>query len=148
MNLDETLDQRVRNAYDDIHDLSQYSLRVTHRRDRASSRHMIVVPIAAVCAWSLLETRWELSPSDGSMLMLALAVAKLILLCSGVAAILDVPNARPLFVFLCGASLMAVASALPFEYTASRELFGLSLIECLLKAAVVGLYAFRRPQRR
>lgn len=146
MNIDEALDQRVRNAYDDIHDLSQYSSRATYRRDRASSRNTMVVPMAAVCAWSLLETRWELNPADGSMLMLALAVAKLILLCSGVAALLDVPKARPLFVFLCGASLMAVASALPFEYTVSRELFGLSLIECLLKAAVVGLYAFRRTQ--
>jgi len=96
--------------------------------------------IVLVCIWSLIETPWEVSPGDGMAHIAALLLAKCLLLAIGAAAYFGAPYARSVFAFLCGASLLAVASALPFEYAISHELFTLSLIECLCKVALVVSY--------
>ncbi|MEW6344385.1 MAG: hypothetical protein AB1704_27365 [Pseudomonadota bacterium] len=96
--------------------------------------------IVLVCIWSLIETPWEVSPGDGMAHIAALLLAKCLLFAIGAAAYFGAPYARSVFAFLCGASLLAVASALPFEYAISHELFTLSLIECLCKVALVVSY--------
>lgn len=97
--------------------------------------------VALVCIWSLIETPWEISPGDGTTRIVALLLAKCLLLAAGAAAYFGVRYARAVFAFLCGASVLAVASTLPFEYAISHELFTLSLIECVCKVALVASYA-------
>jgi hypothetical protein len=145
MNFDDALDEPVRHAYDDTFDRDADTFR---GEAAAQPGRVVLVLMAAVCLWSLVETPWELSPADGSIRVLALALAKLMLLSIGVVAILDMPRMRSIFVFLCGASVFAIASALPGEFAASRELFCLSLVECALKAATVvawALWYFKAP---
>jgi hypothetical protein len=99
------------------------------------------VSIALVCAWAIIETPWELSPADGLTRVVALMLAKCLLLGVGAAAFFGVRYARPFFAFLCAASVFALASTLPLEYAIARELFVLSLIECVCKVALVVSYA-------
>ncbi|CAG4914949.1 hypothetical protein [Paraburkholderia saeva] len=145
MNFDDALDERVRHAYDDTFDHYPGTFR---GETLAQPGRIVLLLMAAVCLWSLVETPRELSPADGSLRVLALALAKLMLLSTGVVAILGMPRMRSIFVFLCGASVFAIASALPGEYAASKELFCLSLVECALKAATVvawALWYFEAP---
>lgn len=95
------------------------------------------VSIGLVCLWSVLETPWEFGPADGVARVVALLLSKCVLLGAGAAAFFGLHYARPLFIFLCGSSVIAVASSLPFEFAISRELFALSLIECILKAVLI-----------
>jgi hypothetical protein len=112
------------------------------RAQKAPLAHRAMqISIALVCAWSIVETPWELSPADGLMRVIALMLAKCVLLGVGAAAFFGVRFARPFFAFLCAASVFALTSTLPLEYVIARELFALSLIECVFKVALVVSYA-------
>jgi hypothetical protein len=106
--------------------------------------HAMCVTIGMVCLWSILETPWEFGPADGVARIIALLLSKFMLLGAGAAAFFGLHYARLLFLFLCGSSVIAVASSLPFEFTISHELFTLSLIECVLKAALVASWCLKR----
>jgi len=113
----------------------------SHPQTASFARRAMLVCIALVCAWSIVETPWELSPTDGLARFMALMLAKCLLLAVGAAAFFGVRYAHALFAFVCASSVFAVASTLPFEYTISHELFTLSLVECVCKVALVISYA-------
>ncbi|SDG25788.1 hypothetical protein [Paraburkholderia phenazinium] len=133
MNIEDTWDGHMRRAPVDA--------AKTQREPASLALRAMQVFIALVCVWSLIETPWEVSPGDGTTRIAALLLAKCLLLAAGAAAFFGVRYARPVFAFLCGASVLAVASTLPFEYAISHELFTLSLIECVCKVALVASYA-------
>ncbi len=97
--------------------------------------------IACVCLWSLVLAPMEIATADGSMQILALIIAKLMLLCAGCCAIANIAPLRAVFVFLRAVSVFAVAPALLLEYAVSTALFARSLIDCSLKLALVVAYA-------
>lgn len=133
MNIEDTWDAHMRRTPMDA---------AKRQREPASpALRAMQVFIALVCVWSLIETPWEVSPGDATTRIVALLVAKCLLLVAGAAAYFGVRYARAVFAFLCGASVLAVASTLPFEYTISHELFTLSLIECVCKVALIATYA-------
>jgi hypothetical protein len=139
MNIDDAWDGHMRRAHLDA---AQQQPVPASRPHKAPLAHRAMqISIALVCAWSIVETPWELSPADGMTRVIALVLAKCLLLGVGAAAFFAVRYARPFFAFLCAASVFALASALPLEYAVARELFSLSLIECVCKIALVGSYA-------
>ena len=139
MNIDDAWDGHVRRAHLDA---AQPQPVPASRVHKASLAHRAMqVSIALVCGWSIVETPWELGPADGLTRLIALMLAKCLLLGVGAAAFFGVRYARPFFAFLCAASVFALASSLPLEYAVARELFALSLIECVCKIALVASYA-------
>jgi hypothetical protein len=139
MNVEDTWDGHMRRAHIDA--AHEQHVPASHAQAAPLARRAMLVCIALVCAWSIVETPWELNPTDGLTRFLALMLAKCLLLTVGAAAFFGVRYARTLFVFLCASSVFAVASTLPFEYTISHELFTLSLVECVCKVALVVSYA-------
>jgi hypothetical protein len=141
MNLDDALDDRVRHAFDLIgHEGEMAAFRTCKRR--TLMEFIARISTIGVCAWSLFEIPWEISPADDFMQICALLVGELALIGIGLCALAQARFARVVFTFLCCASVLAVGSALPSEYAASPQFFGLSLVECLLKATVVTTYIF------
>lgn len=102
---------------------------------RLYSGRTMTVLILAICGWSLIEAPFERGASNDDTWLLALVVAKLIIIVAGVAAIADVRFARGIFAFICGTSVLAIAPALPLEFRHSVAIFLLSLIECAGKTA-------------
>jgi hypothetical protein len=93
--------------------------------------------IFAICGWSLIEAPFERGASYGDTWLLALVVAKLIIIVAGVAAIADLRFARGIFAFICGTSVLAIAPGLPLEFKHSIAISLLLLIECAGKTAFV-----------
>lgn len=139
MNVEDTWDGHMRRAHIDA--AQEQRALASHALRAPLARRAMLVCIALVCAWSIVETPWELSPTDGLGRFAALMLAKCLLLAVGAAAFFGVRYARAVFAFLCASSVFAVASTLPFEYTISHELFTLSLVECVCKVALVVSYA-------
>jgi len=135
MNADDALDPRAQRAHDDTRLMQQE--RPHSERGAVSSHRVANVLTVAVCLWALFETPWEMSPADDGMQTLALLAAKLLLVCTALCAVQGSHLARLAFAFLCGSSLIAVGSTLPFECIASTRLFGLSFVECVLKALLL-----------
>jgi hypothetical protein len=142
MNIEKSWGEPIQHAHiDGAPDPQTPALPLQRARHAPPVWHAMRVAIGLVCLWSILETPWEFGPSDGVARIIALLLSKCVLLGAGAAAFFGLSYARPLFVFLCGSSVIAVASSLPFEFTISHELFALSLIECVLKAALVASFA-------
>lgn len=91
--------------------------------------------ILCVCSWSVFETWAEIGTATDNLRLCAILIAKLIWLLVGRAAIYDSRAGRTIFAFLCGVSVLAVASALPSVYVISKTIFILLLVECLLKTS-------------
>ncbi|MGF6935939.1 hypothetical protein OKW41_005101 [Paraburkholderia sp. UCT70] len=100
-------------------------------------RRAVTALIFAICGWSIIEAPFECSASSDDTWLLALVVAKLIIIAAGVAAIADVRFARGIFAFICGTSVLGIAPELPFEFKHSVAISLLSLIECTGKTAFV-----------
>jgi hypothetical protein len=142
MNIEDAWDVHMRRAHLDAAQQQPVPASPASRTHKAPLAHRAMqVSIALVCAWSTVETPWEMGPADGLTRVIALALAKCLLLGVGAAAFFGVRYARPFFAFLCAASVFALASALPLEYAVARGLFALSLIECMCKIALVASYA-------
>jgi hypothetical protein len=139
MNIEDAWDGHMRRAHLDA--AQQLSAPASRAHKAPLAHRAMQVSIALVCAWSIVETHWELLPADGLTRVIALLLAKCLLLGVGAAAFFGVRYARAAFAFLCAASVFALASALPFEYAIARELFALSLVECVCKIALVASYA-------
>ncbi|CAB3809345.1 hypothetical protein LMG28614_07013 [Paraburkholderia ultramafica] len=101
------------------------------------STRTVTVLIFAICAWSLIEAPFERGVSNDYSWPLALVVAKVIIVVSGVAAVIDVRFGRPIFAFFCCTSVLAIAPGLPLEFKHSVVISLLSLIECAGKASFV-----------
>jgi hypothetical protein len=101
----------------------------------------MLVSIALVCAWSIVEIPWELNATDGFARFAALVLSKCLLLGFGAAAFFGVRYVRMFFALVCAASVFALGSALPLEYAVAHPLFVLSLVECVCKLAFVVSYA-------
>ncbi|TDG06583.1 hypothetical protein E1N52_19845 [Paraburkholderia guartelaensis] len=97
--------------------------------------------VVAVCCWILIETPLELSGSISSTALLAVLVSKALVCLTGFAAIARVRFARHVFAFICAASVLAVAPALPLEYAHSVAIALVSTVECVAKAACVVVFA-------
>lgn len=107
--------------------------------------------ILGVCGWSLIETPLEIGAWNLKTGLLALAVSKLILILAGAGVIARIPIARLIFALICGASVLAIAPALPFVYMRSAEIATLSTVECFMKAACLGalcLSSFQKKPRK
>jgi hypothetical protein len=138
MNLEEAWHEQVRPAHDAVARAQRAP--ALHAQGAWLAQRAMQVSICMVCVWAIVETPWEWDPADGLPRFIALMLAKCLLLGAGAAAFFGVRYARPFFVFLCAASVFALASALPIEYAISRELFTLSLIEWVFKTALVVSY--------
>jgi hypothetical protein len=73
--------------------------------------------VIAVCGWALIEVPLELIGSMNITSLLAVVTSKVLLCLIGAAAIANLWFARRVFAFICGASVLAIAPALPLEYT-------------------------------
>jgi hypothetical protein len=115
---------------------------------RITLDRITTLAIFGVCGWSLIETPFEIVVSSLSVGLLALAVAKFIVVLTGISAIARVRIARALFAFICGVSVLAIATALPFEYARSLEITMISAVECVLKAACLGALCLSSLQQK
>jgi hypothetical protein len=107
--------------------------------------------VLVVCGWSLIEAPLELGVSDAHAGLLALFLSKLVVVGIGLAAVVRVRFAREMFAFICGASVLAIAPALPMEFNQSFAIAIFSSIECFSKAACViafGVASTREKQAR
>jgi len=97
--------------------------------------------VIVVCGWALIETPLELIGSINSTSLLAVVISKLLMCVAGAAAIANLRFARQVFAFICGASVLAIAPALPLEYTHCIPIALFSTVECISKAACVASLA-------
>jgi hypothetical protein len=104
------------------------------------SERLFKVSVIVVCCWILIEAPLELSGSINSTSLLAVVASKVLICLIGFAAIVDLRLTRHVFAFICAASVLAVAPALPLEYKRSIALALVSTVECLGKAACVAAF--------
>jgi hypothetical protein len=97
--------------------------------------------VIVVCGWALIEAPLELIGSINSTSLLALVTSKMLMCVIGAAAIANLRFARQVFAFICGASVLAIAPALPLEYTRCIPIALFSTVECISKAACVASLA-------
>ena len=117
----------------------------------ALSERMFKTLILVVCGWSLIEAPLELGGSDAHTVVLALLLSKLVVVGTGFAAVGKARFARATFAFICGASVLAIAPALPMEFKQSFATAMFSTVECFSKAACViafGVASARKKQSR
>ncbi|MFB9128684.1 hypothetical protein E2553_05470 [Paraburkholderia dipogonis] len=107
----------------------------------ALSERVLKTLVLVVCGWSLIEAPLELGGTDIRAGLLALLVSKLVVVGTGLAAVAKARFARGIFAFLCGASVLAIAPALPMEFIHSFPIAIFSSIECFSKAACVIAFA-------
>ncbi|WP_144151307.1 hypothetical protein [Paraburkholderia sp. BCC1885] len=138
MNIEDAWDVHMRRAPLDA--AQGQAGRSTAARKPSLTYRAMQVSIVLVGVWTIVEMPWELSPTDSLARLAALLLAKCLLLGIGVAAFFGVRYARGFLAFVCAASVFALASTLPLEYAIARQLFTLSLIECLSKIALVASY--------
>ncbi|MCP3716274.1 MULTISPECIES: hypothetical protein [unclassified Paraburkholderia] len=97
--------------------------------------------VVAVCCWVLIEAPLELSGSISSTSLLAVLASKILICLTGFAAVVGLRVARHVFAFICAASVLAVAPALPLEYAHSVAIALVSVVECVAKTACVVAFA-------
>lgn len=117
----------------------------------ACSERMFKTLVLVVCGWSLIEAPLELGVSDAHTVVLALLLSKLVVVGTGFAAVAKARFARETFAFICGASVLAIAPALPTEFNQSFAMAMFSTVECFSKAACVmafGVASAREKQSR
>jgi len=117
----------------------------------ALSERVLKTLVLVVCGWSLIEAPLELDVSDAYAGVFALVLSKLVLIGTGLAAVAKVRFAREVFAFICGASVLAIAPALPMEFKQSFATAMFSTVECFSKAACViafGVASARKKQSR
>jgi hypothetical protein len=102
---------------------------------------LFTTTVIVVCVWALIEAPLELGGSLNSTALLAVAASKVLIILIGMAAIVNLRFARQVFTFICGASVFAIAPALPLEYTRSVAIAIFSTVECIAKAACVTSFA-------
>lgn len=116
----------------------------------ASVANVWVRPFASlVVLWSVLELPWELGAGAETAQLAALGVAKSMLVFVAWRMVKGSAWARYGFLLLCGASILAIAPALPGEYANLPSAFVMSLGECIIKgsALVVVLLAGNKLRR-
>ncbi|MEX3968339.1 hypothetical protein AB4Y42_40275 [Paraburkholderia sp. EG286B] len=96
--------------------------------------------VIAVCSWAIVELPLELGGSIDPTGLLALVTSKILLGLIGTAAIANLRFARQVFTFICGMGVLAIAPALPLEYTHSVAVAVFSTVECIGKAACVASF--------
>lgn len=107
----------------------------------ALSERVFKILVLVVCGWSLIEAPLELNDADAHAGLLALLLSKLLVVGIGLAAVAKARLARETFAFLCGASVLAIAPAIPMEFNHSFAIAIFSSIECSSKAACVLAFA-------
>jgi hypothetical protein len=105
------------------------------------SERLFKASVILVCVWALIEAPLEISGSISCTLLLAVVASKVLIGLIGMAAIINLRFARQFFMFICGASVLAIAPALPLEYTHSIHIALFSTVECLGKAVCVATFA-------
>lgn len=106
-----------------------------------TSERLFTAFVIAVCGWSLIEAPLEFCSSDDSAWLLVMAASKVLICLNGVVAIANVRFAREVFAFICGASILAIAPALPIEYRTCLAVALFSTVECISKGACVAAFA-------
>jgi hypothetical protein len=93
--------------------------------------------------WALVELPVAYWSAADDLERAALAVSTLIWLAIVFRVLKGGATARGAFVFLCALSVLAVAPALPAEYTNFRLAFWLSLVECVVKCGLFVAFVSR-----
>jgi hypothetical protein len=105
------------------------------------SKRLFKASVVVVCGWVLIEAPLELGGSINATSLLAVVASKVLMGLIGTAAIANLRFARQVFTFICGASVLAIAPALPLEYTRCLSIALFSTVECIVKAACVASFA-------
>jgi hypothetical protein len=105
------------------------------------SERLFKASVIVVCGWAAIEAPLELGGSIDSTWLLVLVASKVLMGLIGMLAIANIPFARQVFTFFCGASVLAIAPALPLEYAHSVAIALFSTVECVGKAACVASFA-------
>ena len=112
------------------------SVKLTHESER-----LFKASVVGVCGWALIEAPLELCGSINSTSLLAVVASKVVMGLIGTGAMANLRIARQVFTFICGASVLAIAPALPLEYTRCLAIALFSTVECIIKAACVASFA-------
>jgi hypothetical protein len=105
------------------------------------SERLFNASVIAICLWALIEAPLELGGAINATALLALVASKVLIGLTGMATIANLRFARQAFTFICGASVFAIAPALPLEYARCVAVALLSTVECAGKAACVVAFA-------
>jgi hypothetical protein len=97
----------------------------------------MTVLILAIGWWSAIEVTLELGTGSYDTVQFVVVAARLILIAAGLAAIVHVPFARAIFLFLCATSILAVAPDLPWMFKRSVAVSLISLVDCAGKVTFV-----------
>jgi hypothetical protein len=139
MNIEDAWDGHMRRAH--LGAAAAQSGEASRVQKTPLTHRAMLMSIALVCAWAIVEIPWELSATDGFARFAALVLSKCLLLGFAAAAFFGVRYVRMFFALVCASSVFALVSALPLEYAVAHQLFVLSLIECVCKLAFVVSYA-------
>ena len=130
-----------------IHDSVTSEIAIFHHSTKnpgslkyAPPSHLTKYIIFGICAWSLVEAPLEVGVSSENVLLIAIVISKVIVVGMGFATISNVRFAHAIFFFICGASVFAIAPALPIEYEYLGSIAMFSIVECLLKTACVIMF--------
>lgn len=105
--------------------------------NRPSDEHMTNVLIFFVCWCSVMELLFDLPVMSGDTELGTVFAAGLMLLASGLAALVDTRFARPALLFFCGASLLANAPRLPMVFQAPIANSLIALVQCIGETTLV-----------
>lgn len=150
MNARETADSVTR-VHGDVPPSGPRWIQTDTGRVNALSERVFKTLVLVVCGWSLIEAPLELGVSDAHAGLLALLGSRLVVVGTGLAAVAKARFARETFAFICGASVLAIAPALPMEFNQSFAIAIFSSVECFSKAACVmafGVASSREKQSR
>ncbi|MBP0595038.1 hypothetical protein J8I87_36345 [Paraburkholderia sp. LEh10] len=109
--------------------------------DGIESARLFKASVVVVCGWALIEAPLELGGSTNSTSLFAVVVSKVLICLIGAGAIANLRIACQVFAFVCGASVFAIAPALPLEYMRCFSIALFSTVECIAKAACVASFA-------
>jgi hypothetical protein len=95
----------------------------------------------SVAVWSILELPIELLLAQSSVERFASATGRLIWIMLALGTIFKIRFAKAIFIFLCAVSSIVVALALPMAYRSSPLVFGVLVVDLLLKVLALVISA-------
>lgn len=119
----------------DAQDVVDISCSRAHRKIGLSKAQAFLT--RSVTIWSICELVLEVMTASTASECLALIIGRSIWISLAIGTMRDHHFTRRIFLFLCGASALAVVVQLPTAFETSKIFFGISLVDCLTKSATL-----------